>query len=722
MPSQSTAIKDLICGIDTGGTFTDCVILKDDGTVTPAKASSTPDNFAIGVFNSVDRAAKALNLSTGEVLSRTSHFVVGTTVGTNAFLERKGARVGIITTRGFEDTLHIMKGTGRSTGIAPRDIMRLEVAHKPPPLVPKRMIRGVLERVDDDGEILIPVDLDEVGRAADELVQAGAESIAILFLWAFRNADNELRAKEAVAARHPGIYLSCSHEIAPKIGEYERFTATVVNAYIGPVTIRYVNSIAQQCRRSGFNEPPMIMQCNGGVMSSELVGRRAIVTLSSGPAGGVTASATLADALGIRNVITADVGGTSFDVGIIRDGAIIQADKVEIGQYEFFSPTIDIRTIGAGGGSLARLDRVRQVISVGPESAGANPGPICYGRGGTEPTLTDAALQVGYVSAVTSLLGDGGSSTLDRSQSRAAIAALGVELGMGPDATAAGIIRIAEASMADLVQRAVVAAGVDPRDFALFAFGGAGPIHAAGFARELGVKSIVIPFGDVASVWSAYGVATGDVMHVYEYAHVFGEPFDTGGINKIFLDLTRRANEAFNGERIDASRIEYNYEIGLRYKTQLNEVYVDVERATELDQAALANTVARFEERYASVFGAEAGFREAGVEMVDFRITARSRRPAKTAPEVRGAKDLHDARRGTRPVIYVGSGRDHYVDAVVYDGDLFPTEQTTVGPALIELSGTTVVVPPDYNVRRDRLGSFVLEQRSSVTATGRIGE
>ena len=341
-------------------------------------------------------------------------------------------RVGIITTRGFEDTLHIMKGTGRSTGIAPRDIMRLEVAHKPPPLVPKRMIRGVLERVDDDGEILIPVDLDEVGRAADELVQAGAELIAILFLWAFRNADNELRAKEAVAARHPGIYLSCSHEIAPKIGEYERFTATVVNAYIGPVTIRYVNSIAQQCRRSGFNEPPMIMQCNGGVMSSELVGRRAIVTLSSGPAGGVTASATLADALGIRNVITADVGGTSFDVGIIRDGAIIQADKVEIGQYEFFSPTIDIRTIGAGGGSLARLDRVRQVISVGPESAGANPGPICYGRGGTEPTLTDAALQVGYVSAVTSLLGDGGSSTLDRSQSQAAIAALGVESGNGP--------------------------------------------------------------------------------------------------------------------------------------------------------------------------------------------------------------------------------------------------------------------------------------------------
>ena len=719
MLSHSTVRKDLVCGVDTGGTFTDCVILQEDGTVVPAKATSTPANFALGVFDSVDRAAKALNLSISEVLSRTSRFVLGTTVGTNAFLERKGARVGIITTRGFEDTLHIMKGTGRSKGISPRDIMRLEIAHKPAPLVPKGMIRGVLERVDSDGEVLIGVDPDAVATAADALVTAGAESIAILFLWSFRNPENERRAKATIAARHPGVYLSCSHEVAPKIGEYERFTATVVNAYIGPVIMSYVESIAKQCRREGFEAAPLIMECNGGVMSSELVGRRALVTLNSGPAGGISASATLARALGLRNVITADVGGTSFDVGIIRDGAIIQTDKVEIGQYEFFSPAIDIRTIGAGGGSLARLDRARAVISVGPESAGANPGPICYGRGGTEPTLTDAALQVGYVSAVTSLSGAAGSLTLDHSRSQAAIAALGAELQLDVDATAAGIIRIAESNMADLVQRAVVAAGVDPRDFALFAFGGAGPIHAAGFARELGVKSIVVPYGDLASVWSAYGVATGDIMHVFEYAHVFGEPFDTKSVSRIFLDLTDRAADAFKSEPVEAGRIEYRYEMGLRYKTQLNEVYVDVERAAEFDETSLAATVAHFEDRYATVFGAEAGFREAGIELVDFRVAARARTDKKPVPEVKGVGVHRDAQRGTRPVHFVGSGREGLLSTAVYDGDAFPTNLPLVGPALIELSGTTIVVPPDYAVRRDSYGNYILERGVSTADAGR---
>lgn len=708
MLSHSAEAKDFVCGVDTGGTFTDCVIVCNDGAIVPAKASSTPDNFSLGVFESLRRAAESLNLSVNQVLSRTSRFVVGTTVATNAFLERKGAKVGIITTRGFEDTLYIMKGTGRSKGIAPRDIMRLEIAQKPLPLVPKRMICGVLERTDGDGDILIPVDLDAVCAAADELVQAGAESIAILFLWSFRNPENERKAHATIAARHPSIYISSSHEIAPKIGEYERFTATVVNAYVGPVTTRYVNSIAKQCRLAGFEPPPLIMECNGGVMSTQLVGRRAVVTLNSGPAGGVTASATLASTMRLRNIITADVGGTSFDVGIIREGSIIQTDKVEIGQYEFFSPAIDILTIGAGGGSLARLDRARRVITVGPESAGANPGPICYGRGGAEPTLTDAALQVGYVSAVTSLNDKHESSVLERDRSQAAIAELGLELGLDVVSTAAGIVRIAESNMADLVQRAVVAAGVDPRDFALFAFGGAGPIHAAGFARELGVGSIIIPYGDAASVWSAYGVATGDIMHVYEYAHVFGEPVDTGAISSIFAELTARADAAFSVERTDPSSIEYRYEIGLRYKTQLNEVYVDFDSALEPNEKAIANTVRRFEDRYAAVFGAEAGFREAGVEIVDFRVTARAPAEKKSVPAVRSGGTRAEARNATRPVFFVGSGQDRYIETDVYDGHKFPTDQPLVGPALIELSGTTVVVPPDYSVQRDRHGNFIL--------------
>lgn len=728
MSEKATAKKDLVCGIDTGGTFTDCVVLQGDGSVIPAKATSTPDNFADGVFSSLSRSAEKMGLTTANVLSRTSRFVVGTTVGTNSFLERKGAKVGLITTRGFEDTLYIMRGIGRTTGVAPRDIMMLETSFKPSPLIPKQLIRGVPERVDDEGERLLPVDIAAVQAAADDLVKNGVTAIAICFLWSFRNFENERQARDVITRQHPGLYICCSHEVAPKVGEYERFTATVINAYIGPVTTGYVNSIAKRCQKEGFEAPPLIMECNGGVMSSEMIGDRALVTLNSGPAGGVTASATLAKAMGVRNVITSDVGGTSFDVGIIRDGSILQTDKVEIGQYEFYSAAIDVRTIGAGGGSLARLDRGRRVISVGPESAGANPGPICYGRGGTQPTLTDAALHVGYVSAVSSLDTGHSSTKLDRSLSTAALGALGEELGLNANSTAAGIIRIAESHMADLVQRAVVSAGVDPRDFVLFAFGGAGPIHAAGFARDLGVKSIVVPRGDIASVWSAYGVATGDIMHVYEYAHVFGEPFDVKSMSGIFADLTARAGQAFKRERVEAKDVEYRYEIGIRYKLQLNEVYVELAQATHLSARTLADAVHRFEKRYAAAFGAEAGFREAGVEIVDFKVTARVPADSKAAPQVVGAKSLDKAKLGVRPVHFVGSSAKGFVQTPVYDGDAFPTNKPISGGALIQLSGTTVVAPPDYRVWRDGYGNFILERaaiakvgkpKAAATASGR---
>jgi N-methylhydantoinase A len=713
--TAETRARDLVCGIDTGGTFTDCVIIDRDGRAVAAKAMSTPENFAEGVFESLSRAAAKIDASVGEILSRTGRFVVGTTVGTNSFLERKGAKVGLITTRGFEDTLAIMRGVGRTTGVSPRESMMLEGSFKPAPIVAKRLIHGVAERVDSEGELLVDVDVNAVRTFADELVAEGVEAIAICFLWAFRNPENEIKARDAIAAAHPKLYIVCSHEVAPKIGEYERFAATVISAYIGPITMRYVDSIASRCRAEGFDLPPLIMQCNGGVMSSELVGRKALVTLNSGPAGGVSASATLAKAIGARNVITADVGGTSFDVGIIRDGEIIQKDKVEIGQYEFYSPAIDVLTIGAGGGSLVKFDAVRGVITVGPQSAGANPGPICYGRGGAIPTLTDAALHVGYVSDVTSLNKQSGRTALDRARSREALEDLGRNLDLDADGVAAGIIRIAESHMADLVQRAVMAAGVDHRDFTLFAYGGAGPIHAAGFARELGVNQIVIPYGDVASVWSAYGVATGDTLHVYEYAHVFGEPFALAPIRAVFRDLVGRADGALREERIDATKVEYQFELGLRYKTQLNEVYIEVPGALELDEAGMADVVRRFEERYASVFGAEAGFREAGIEVVDFRVSARAPTERQPLPEIAVKTSLSEAQRGARKVLFVGSGVNGFVETPIYNGDLVPIDSPVSGPALIELSGTTINVPPDFSVYRDRFGNYALKRTEGAS-------
>ena len=702
-------MQDLVCGVDTGGTFTDSVIIGEGNMVT-GKAPTTPQDFAAGVFASLERSAAQLGIGLGAVLERTDRLVVGTTVGTNAFLERKGARVGLITTRGFDDTLHIMRGIGRSTGLSPHDTMMLETSDKPAPLVSKSLARGIRERVDSEGEVLIEVDPEEVATAARELAELGCDAISVCFLWSFKNDVNERIARDAIAAELPGVYLSCSHEVAPKIGEYERFAATTINAYIGPVTLRYVDSIRERCEREGFRHPPLIMQCNGGVMSSELVERHAIATLNSGPAGGVTGSAQLAEAMGIGDVITADAGGTSFDVGLIRGGEIVQDDQTEIGQFSFYVPTIDVRTIGAGGGSIAHLDLVRDVISVGPESAGAEPGPICYGRGGERPTVTDAALALGYISSVTSLeAGENGREQLKREAAVEGIERLGAELGMSWVDAAVGIVRIAESHMADLIRRAVVAAGYDPRDFTVFAYGGAGPIHAAGFARELAVRQIVVPMGDTASVWSAYGVATSEVKHVREYAAVFGEPFDLAAIADVFAGLFARLDDSLDAERVDKGLARRRCELGMRYKTQLNEVYVEIADPAP-GPAEMGAVVAAFEAKYAQIFGAEAGFREAGIEVVDFRVTAtvpNERRPF-AGPEA--SAGVEDARRGSRSVYFVGSPRREFLDADVYDGSLLPVAQDVAGPAVIELSGTTVMVPPDYRAGRDERGNFVLTQ------------
>jgi len=718
-------MRDLICGVDTGGTFTDSVIL-GDGLFATGKAPSTPREFSAGVFASLRRSAARLGIGLDEVLDRTERLVVGTTVGTNAFLERRGARLGLITTRGFGDTLHIMRGVGRTTGLSPHDTMMLEHSRKPDPLVPKSLIRELAERTDSEGEVLVEVDPEAVATAARELVAAGCDAIAVCFLWSFKNDRNERVARAAIERSGLDVYLSCSHEIAPKLGEYERFAATAINAYIGPVTLRYVDSIRRRCEQEGYTVPPLIMQCSGGVMSGELVERQAIVTLNSGPAGGVTGSAHLARALGVPNVITADAGGTSFDVGLIRDGEILQGDKMEIGQFEFFIPAIDVHTIGAGGGSLAHVDEVRKVMSVGPQSAGAEPGPICYGRGGTRPTLSDAALVLGYLAEVTSLDTSGddeagaGRGVLELQAALDGIEALGARIGISGRDAAIGIVRIAESHMADLIRRAVVAAGLDPREFTVFAYGGAGPIHAAGFARDLNVRSVVIPMGDTASVWSAYGVAISDVKHVREYASVFSEPFDLAAIGRIFEDLVARAEAAFERERVDLDEVAFRYELGIRYSMQLNEVYVEVD-GPRLDPDAMAATIERFERKYAQIFGAEAGFRDAGVELVDFRVTATAESAAPPPVEREVTTPLREAERAARRVYFVGAGVDDYVESAVYDGAALPTDVTIAGPAIVELAGTSVVVPPDYAVLRDRTGSLVLTMRERAGAARDAG-
>lgn len=702
--------SQFIVGIDTGGTFTDCVLIQgDSGDVVTAKALSTPDDFSLGLFESLGRAAEELEMSVEEVIARTAQMVVGTTVGTNAFLERTGAVTGLITTRGFRDTLFIMRGIGRVIGRSPEEALMLETTAKPEPLVPKSLIREVDERVDWEGEILVAPDHAQVMAAISELVAEGVEAISVSLLWAFKEPSNEIAIRDWIKEEHSDLYVSCSHEVAPKIGEFERFAGTTINAYVGPKTTNYLERVVESVRERGYDTSMLVMGCDGGVRSSQVAAQEAIKTLNSGPAGGVTGSDSLARTLGFRDVITADVGGTSFDVGLIRNAQVQSGDKTVLGNYEFFIPAIDVQSIGAGGGSIAWVDERRGTLRVGPQSAGASPGPVCYGRGGTEPTLTDAALALGYLSE-TSFLGRGGK--LDADAARDALEHLGDRLGLSWGDAAAGIVRIAESHMSDLVRRMVVSRGHDPRDFVVFAYGGAGPVHASGFSRDLNVASIVVPAGDSASVWSAYGVATSDIKHVYEYASVFGEPLDHAAIRGVYGELAKTARGRLAEESIGEDRTRFHYEGGLRYKGQLHEVYVPVESAEALDEGRLSRVVDDFEAEYSRVFGEGTAFREAGVEFVDFRLTTITAVERPPLPEVSGAEELPV--RGERSVRFVGLNGDGLVEpatATVYDGHAVASGAWLSGPAMIELPGTTIVVAPDYDAVRHESGSYVLSQR-----------
>lgn len=702
---------EFIIGVDTGGTFTDCVLIEvGSGSVRTAKALSTPDDFSVGLFESLGRAAGQAGMGLDELISRTAQIVIGTTVGTNAFLERRGAVTGLITTRGFRDTLFIMRGIGRVTGRSPEEALVLETTAKPAPLVPKSLIREIDERVDWEGEVLVEPSREAVLEAAAELVAAGVEAISICLLWAFKEPANEIRVRDWVAEAHPGLYVSCSHEIAPKIGEMERFAATTINAYVGPKTTRYLERVTEALREKGYDQSLLVMGCDGGVRTAGLAAREAIKTLNSGPAGGVTGSAAIAASMSLPDVITADVGGTSFDVALVRGGEVEAGARTVLGNYEFFIPAIDVQSIGAGGGSIAWVDERRRTLRVGPESAGSDPGPVCFDRGGERPTLTDAALCLGYLSEQ-SFLGKG--DKLDVERARAALGQLGAPLGLSWEDAAAGIVRVAESQMSDLVRRMVVSKGHDPRDFSVLAYGGAGPVHATGFSRDLSVRSIVVPAGNSASVWSAYGVATSDIKHVYEYAAILGEPFDPDAIGAVYRDLAAVAREQLAAEGVPLDDTRFQYEAGLHYKGQLSEIYVPLEDGESLDEGALSDAVEEFERRYADVFGEGSAFRQAGVEMVDFRlttVTATQRPPLRLV-----AGDGAVAPTGERRIRFVGLGEGggERVAAQVFDGEALGAGAVIAGPAAIELPGTTVVVAPDFRATRHESGSFVLEARAS---------
>jgi N-methylhydantoinase A len=694
-----------IVGIDTGGTFTDCVVMDADGRIVTAKAGSTPDDFSEGVMESLRLAAERLSLTTEALLSDTARLALGTTVGTNAMLQRRGARVGLITTKGHRDVIHIMRGARGVPGLNNVQVLHFPESGKPDPIVPKPFIAEVSERVDCKGQVVVELNEDEAEAAIRKLVARGVESIAICFLWSFKHAEHERRVKAMAERLAPGVFVCCSADLIPRWGEYERTVATVLNAYLGPVMSHYLGRLESRAQTAGLRYPLQVMQCGGGVIPAAESARRAFLTLDSGPVAGVLASQYLGQIIGHKHIIATDMGGTSFDVGLVRDGEPVASYQSVVHQYEYFVPRIDIRSIGSGGGSIVWVDDVSGTLRVGPISAGAMPGPACYDRGGSQPTVTDADLLLGYLDADYFL---GGRLPLDRGRARATFEAIATRVGLGLTETAAGAVRVVEHQMADLIRKATVQKGYDPRDCVVYAYGGAGPVHAGVYARELGAQGVVVPLGGLCSLWSALGAASADLLHIYEAVDIQPSPFEPARVAAHFSALEAQGRAQLSADGIEPAQARYARSADIRYKGQINEVEVPVPPGA-LDAAALARLVGDFHRRYETVYGRGAGFHEARVEIVTYRVRASavSAKPRVVAAREGERAPAPEAQAGQRPVYWSELG-DFHATSILWGERLVPGN-VVPGPAIIQVPDTTIVVHPFETARLDPYGNVLID-------------
>jgi N-methylhydantoinase A len=694
-----------VVGVDIGGTFTDCVAMDEGGRVVTAKSPSTPPDFGNGMIDAISLTAERLGHSAGEFFRMIETLSHGTTVGTNAILQHRGATVGLITTKGHNDVIHIMRGSRGVSRNNVRGIVHFPDSYKPDPIVPKRLIVGVSERIDCLGNVVVPLNEPEAEAAVRRLVSDGVESIAICFLWSFLHPQHERRVAEIVRRIAPDLFVSCSVDIAPKWGEYERTTAAVLNAYIGPLTAGYLQHLSRRLVSLGYRNPLQIAQCGGGTISVDRAMEVPLLTLDSGPASGVAGSVYLAQTMGCKNVITTDMGGTSFDVGLIYQGKPTYSYVSNVNQYEFFIPKVDIHAIGAGGGSLARVNPVTRTLSVGPQSAGAVPGPMCYGRGGTAPTVTDAALVLGYLDEQNFA---GGRMKLQKEVAERAIGSMADDLSLSTLQCASGIAKIVEFGMADAIRKVTVGRGYDPRDFVLFAFGGAGPMHAGVFARELGVHKVIIPQRETASTWCAFGAAAADILHIHEKVEIMASPFDLTRLNACLIQLTATAHDAMDREGIAANRRRLRLSLDMRHKGQINEVEVALasDRIVEGSQDQLAG---QFYDRYEQLYGRGSAFRGARLEIVTLR--ARMTADTPRAQMHSGTVDANPAKRTKRTLSRAVYWEEFSSvrDTAIFDGAQLGADADIVdGPAIVETPDTSVVVRPGQCLRVDAFGNFEL--------------
>jgi N-methylhydantoinase A len=686
-------MAEWMVGVDTGGTFTDLVAFEPlTGELRTIKVPSVPADPSSAVINALDELFRS-GLAPREI----GFLVHGTTVATNAVLESAGVCAGLLITRGFR-AVYEARGWVRPD---PTELLDT-FFRKPPLLVPQSRTEEIPERMDYRGTVLDPLDEQAVRAAARRLKARGVQAVAVCYLFSFRNPLHEERTAEILAEEEPAWRISLSSRVLPVIREYPRLSTTVVDAYVGPIMERYLINLDRRLKERGITTPQIfLMQSNGGLMRITMGARFPNQTLTSGPAAGVVAGAALARGTGRRNFVTLDIGGTSTDISVIADARASETSSGRIAGQDVGTPMLAVHTLGAGGGTVAWIGR-DGLMKVGPQSAGAVPGPACYNRGGTAPTVTDANLILGALGTKSVL---GGRMALDRRLAEQAIMGVARPLGLDLVTAAAGIVKIVNTNMAVDLRLAFQSRGEDPRRFALLAFGGAGPLHAAYLARDLGIPEVVVPLHP--GLTSAMGLLQTDVRHLYLRSAVgllSSYPLDE--INAIFAELRRRATDDVSEEGLDVAELRLKQQIDLRYLHQGYHLTVDGPDG-EITQTHKQPIKAAFDDLHRRTYGASAP--EEDAELVTLRVVSEVPVPHLRLPRI-AAWRVADARIGERPLYDLTTAE--FANAYVYDRARLGADDRIAGPAIVEQYDSTTVVLADQALTVDDFGNLLITEEA----------
>ncbi|WP_262696185.1 hydantoinase/oxoprolinase family protein [Kordiimonas aquimaris] len=666
---------------DIGGTFTDFVIEdQKSGEITIGKVPTTPENPARGILNGVSQLI-------GDPKD-IEFFVHGTTVGLNAFLERKGARVLLIMTSGISDTYTIARGHRE-------ELYKLHY-RKPKQLVPRKDVHEVSERLGWDGSVVTPLDESSLQPIIDKVKAENIPAVAICLLHAYANPAHEQKVAEILAKELPGVSISMSHSVAPEWREVERASSTVMDAYVAPVVELYLETLKREFLEIGMQQTIHVMRSNGGVMTDTHASKHPITTLLSGPVGGSIGGVELSKSTGVENLLCVDMGGTSFDLSLVVDGQPELSNETVLQGLPLLMSIINIDTVGAGGGSLAWVENGG--LRVGPQSAGSVPGPVCYGRGGTQPTITDANLFLGRLGKGSLLNGD---MTLDMTSTASAFETLGREIGLSATELAEGMIAIGNAKMADAMRTITVGRGIDPREFTLVAFGGAGPMHAVELARELDIKQIIIP--RFPGTFSAWGMLQSDIRHDFSVTYyAVSDEADTDRLAGMFKDMLDDGKKVLIEEGVPEPHMEFTRSIDLRYVGQEYTINVPLADAANLDAA-----IEKFHDLYQARYGH--ALHEAAVEIINLRLAAigRLERAAVSGSTEQASQEPLVAHRN---IIF--NGRSHR--SPIYKRDFLPKDGVFQSPAVVEEASATTIIPPGYTFKIDDIGNLLIQSEEDV--------